>query len=138
MVESLFSFFRENYIHNTLVPLAALPSDIALSLQSVHIGGQRTDRNGKSVRYLGHISGFFHADCLYDMHIVVGDIAVIHSDYSLCLHIHHMVKQAHQQFVDGTFCVLCHFVTDILPGPPPRSHAMHCSLYFRPDRITGI
>ena len=116
VVKSLFPFFREHHIHDTLVLLTALSGDISLSLQSVHIDRQRTDRNRKPVCYLGHIPGLLNANRLYDVHVIIRNITVLRSDDGFRLHVHHMIEQFYQQFVDGAFCILCHSLTDILPG----------------------
>ena len=114
MKKGLSPLLREGHMHHPLVLQAALSSNIAFFLQSIHICGQGPYRHGKPAGYHGHVSGLFHSDGLYDMHVIVGDVLILLRDDRLCLQSHHMVEQAHQQFVYGTLRILCHLAAAIL------------------------
>ena len=115
MEKGLSALVRKLHINYTLICQTALPYNISLFLQTVHVGGQGADCDRQLTGYHGHILELVHADRFYNVHVIVADIAEFRCDDSLRLHIHHMIEQIHQQFIYGTFCALCHL--PLLPFP---------------------
>ena len=108
MVKCFPSIVCQGHIHHPLVLLAALPANISLFFQAVHIDGQGAHGNMQFLGDHGHIAGGLNTDGFYNMHVIVGDILKFLRNNRLAFHVHHMVEQIHQQFIQRTFPVLRH------------------------------
>ena len=69
------AFFGKRNQHDPSVFFAACTIYITFFYKIVNRNRQRSDRNRKFFGYERHISRFINADCLDDMHIVIGDLA---------------------------------------------------------------
>lgn len=123
VVKRLFSLLCQSHIHHPFVLLTPLPANITFFLKPVHIDRQGAYRDMKFLGNHGHVSEAVYADGFYYMHIIVGNILEFLRNYSISLHVHHMVEQIDQHLIQRTFPILRHpafrtlfpFFTRMLP-----------------------
>ena len=93
------AFFGKRNQHNPSVFFAACTIYITFFYKIVNRNRQRSDRNRKFFGYERHISRFINADCLDDMHIVIGDLAEFPRPDRFFFQCHNIMEQSNQNII---------------------------------------
>ena len=111
VVEKSFSpLLCQGHQHYTFISGAAVAGEISFSLQTVHIRGQGTHGNVEFPSDTGHTLWFLDADSLQNVYVIICNILEFFCYDRLCLCIHHVMEQVHQQFIQHPVVALLHSV----------------------------
>ena len=100
----------QGHQHHTFVLCATVTLQVAFFRKAVHIRGQGSHGDVEFPRDPGHTLWFLDADSLQNVHVIIRNILEFFCYDRLCLCIHHVMEQVHQQFIQHPVVALLHSV----------------------------
>ena len=110
MEKSFSPLLCQGHQHHPFVLRAAVTLQVAFFLQTVHIRIQGTHGDVEFPGDPGHTLWFLDADSLQNVHVIIRNILEFVCYDRLCLCIHHVMEQVHQQFIQHPVVALLHSV----------------------------